>query len=97
MKYYEVAPLRAVRGVKHAYTYHADLVLAVGQIVTIPLGTKTYPGVVLEQVEKPAYDTKPITSSAELLPLPVPLVATALWMSEYYATHLAVVLQTMAY
>ena len=95
MKYYEVAPLRAVRGVKHAYTYHADLEFAIGQIVTIPLGAKDYPGVVLEKVEKPSYDTKPVTSSADLPPLPVALIDTALWMSEYYATHLAVVLQTI--
>lgn len=52
-------------------------------------------GVVLRATQKPAYETKQIVSVIEQQPLPVPLVKLALWLSEYYGTHLATVLQTL--
>ena len=95
MKYIEVAPLRAVRGSQQSYTYHSSDPLLVGQLVTIPLGTQTHIGLVVEIVKKPEYKTKEISAALNLPPLPIPLVRTALWMSEYYVTHLAIVLQTL--
>lgn len=95
MNYYEVAPLRAIRGTQQTYTYSSREPLVRGQLVTIPLGTRTYPGVVIRPSEKPVYDTKPIDSVASTPPLPAALTDTVLWISEYYATHLAIVLQTV--
>lgn len=95
MHYYEVAPNQIIRANSAFFTYSSSEQLAVGQIVSIEVGKKSLIGVVLRQTAKPIYDTKPITSSIEEAPLPEPLVSLALWLSQYYATHLATVLQTI--
>jgi primosomal protein N' (replication factor Y) len=95
MHYYEVAPQQIIRAASSFFTYSSDSVLTPGQIVTIEVGKKTLPGVILRQVEKPTYETKPISSLIEEVALPTALIATALWLSEYYHTHLASVLQTL--
>ncbi len=95
MHYYEVAPNQIVRQTSHAYTYSSEAPLAVGQLVSIEVGKKHLVGVVLEAVAKPAYATKPISAVIEARPLPAPLVALALWLADYYGTHLATVLQTV--
>lgn len=66
-----------------------------GQIVTIEVGKKSLLGIVLREVVKPSYETKPINTIIEQEPIPAPLIDTALWMSDYYRTHLATVLQTI--
>lgn len=95
MKYYEVAPNQIIRAASQTFTYSSDDPLVVGSLVLIEVGKKSLPGVVIREVDQPAYATKTITSLIEAQPLPSPLVTLALWMSEYYATHLATVLQTM--
>lgn len=95
MHYYEVAPNQIIRATSISFTYHTDESLSVGQIVTIEVGKKTTVGIVLRSVNKPAYDTKAIAGIVEPRPLPEPLVQLALWMADYYGTHLALVLQTM--
>lgn len=95
MFYYEVAPLKIVRTDAAFFTYASSSQLSIGQLVTIPLGTRTQTGIVLSQTTKPSFDVKPITEALAITPLPQPLIATALWMSDYYATHLATVFQTV--
>lgn len=95
MHYYEVAPNRIVRSQSNVFTYSSDLVLSAGQLVTIEVGKKELLGVVTKQATKPTYTTKPILSVLPNQKLPEPLVHLALWMSDYYATHLATVLQTL--
>ena len=97
MNYYEVAPVKVVRATSTVFTYHSEVDYPVGKIVNIPIGTKQLLGVIVRMAQKPAYATKPIDDevTANLPSLPPQLVATALWMSEYYATHLATVLQTV--
>ena len=95
MHYYEVSPNQIVRAGSAFFTYASEIPLATGQIVSIEVGKKSLVGVVLRETKKPPYDTKPISSIIEETPLPEPLVRLALWMSEYYATHLATVLQTI--
>ena len=95
MYYYEVAPTTIVRANASVFTYAHTDDLALGTIVTVPVGTKTLTGVVLKKVAKPEYATKPISSIVEPIPLPSELLDTAAWMSEYYQTHLATVLQTI--
>ena len=95
MHYYEVAPNRIARAGDQAFTYHSDTELSVGHVVEIPLGSKSAIGVVLQAVQKPAYNTKPISQLLEAQPIPEPEIKLALWLSTYYSTPLATVLQTI--
>ncbi|MBM3210044.1 primosomal protein N' [Candidatus Saccharibacteria bacterium] len=95
MHYYEVAPTKIVRAKADWFTYHSETAYVKGDLVTIPVGNTLQQGIILKKVNKPTYATKPINSRIETLPLPRPLVNTALWMSEYYHTPLATVLQTV--
>ncbi len=95
MKYYEVAPTRIIRAGSDSFTYASEQVLSVGTIVVVELGSKQFPGVIISEVKKPSYDTKQIVSVVEQTPLPTALIETMHWMSQYYATPLATVLQTV--
>ena len=95
MKYYEVAPTAIVRGESYFFTYGSTDKLSIGSIVEIPVGKRSFVGVVLASTQKPDYPVKPITRLIESTPLPTPLLKTAEWMSQYYQTHLALVLQTV--
>jgi primosomal protein N' (replication factor Y) len=95
MYYYEIAPNQIVRTDNFWFTYSSKELLSVGQIVVIPVGKKYHTGVVLRKVKKPQYDTKEVASLIEENPLPEQMVSLAIWMSEYYGSHLATVLQTM--
>jgi primosomal protein N' (replication factor Y) len=94
MHYYEVAPNKIIRPGQNTFTYHSESVLLRGHIVLIQAGKRTVIGVVTEKVQKPTYATKPITSVVNNTPLPSEIVDLSLWLSSYYATPLASVLQT---
>lgn len=95
MYYYEVTPTRIVRQDQMTFTYAHPKILKIGTVVTIPIGKTSATGLIVEAVAKPSYDTKEITSLISSQPLPLPLVQTAQWLSTYYRTHLATVLQTV--
>lgn len=95
MKFYEVAPTKIVRSGTGFFTYASTTPLAPGQLVTIPVGKQVLNGLVLKQTTKPMFETKEIVSIIEEVPLPLSLVELALWLSEYYRTPLATVLQTV--
>ena len=95
MYYYEVAPTRIIRASSAAFTYASNQLVNIGQLVIIPVGKQTHIGLVLKKVTKPTYDTRDIIELLPISPLPIPLIETTLWISKYYATHLAVVLQTI--
>ncbi len=95
MYYYLVAPTSVVRANEPAFTYHSETELPVGSIVQVGVGKKTLLGVVVKSVSKPTFTTKPIEQHIVEDPLPAPLVSLANWMSAYYATHLAIVFQTL--
>lgn len=95
MHYYEVAPNQIVRTASATFTYASESHLPLGTVVQIPVGKKQLLGVVIRRVERPPYDTKLITSRVIEQPLPEPLLRLAVWLSEYYTTHLATVLQTL--
>ena len=95
MHYYEVAPNQVVRMESAFFTYASEQLLSIGQLVTIEVGKKTLVGVVLRAAKKPAYETKQIITTIEETPLPLPLVQLAFWLSQYYTTHLGIVLQTI--
>jgi len=95
MHYYEVAPTGIIRANSSFFTYTSRMPLAIGQIVSISVGKKTFVGVVLRQTSQPSYATKEILAVVEDTPLPQPLIHLAQWLSNYYAAHLATVLQTI--
>lgn len=95
MQYYEVAPTKIVRQGQATFTYCSETKLAVGQLVHIPIGKTTQVGLIMDHAKKPAYGTKHIQDVLPVPPLPLALIHTAAWMSDYYATPLATVLQTI--
>lgn len=95
MYYYEVAPLRIIRLNSSVFTYASTTALLPGQVVTIEVGKKILVGLVMKAVSKPSYATKEITSVIEQSPVPESLLQLAFWLSGYYTTPLATVLQTV--
>ncbi len=96
MYYYLVAPQVIVRSDEAAFTYHSTTPLAIGTLVRVGVGSRIVNGVVLENVkDKPKFATKPIEAIIAPHPLPKPLLQLAQWLSDYYVTHLATVLQTV--
>lgn len=96
MYFYLVAPSIVVRANEHAFTYHSDVPLPVGALVRVSVGARTANGVIIAVLkQKPTFATKPITTVLAPQPLPTPLLKVAQWMSDYYATHFATVLQTI--
>lgn len=95
MHYYEVAPNQIIRANSASFTYASESPLLIGTLVVIEVGKKSLVGIILRAVEKPSYDTKQISQIIEGQPLPEELIKLAQWLSTYYATHLATVLQTL--
>ncbi len=95
MRYYEVAPTQIIRQESPVFTYSHTDVLSKGQIVTVEVGRKILTGIIIREVPVPSYPTKPIVSLIETVALPAQLVELSLWLSDYYGTHLATVLQTV--
>lgn len=95
MWYYEVAPTKIVRAKAGVFTYASETKLSPGQVVHVEAGTKTLLGVVMGEVAKPEFTTKFITDVVTETPLPEPLLSLAEWLSSYYRTPLATVLQTV--
>ncbi len=95
MHYYEVAPNQIVRAGSSSFTYSYDKILKIGQIVNIEVGKKTMIGVVLGKVDKPSYETKQISKLILEKTLPKQLIELSLWISKYYSTPLALVIQSI--
>lgn len=95
MHYYEVAPNQIIRINSASFTYSSEVQLPIGQIVSIEIGKRQSIGIVISEVKMPNYITKHITSVIENKPIPEQLVKLSLWLSEYYVTPLATVLQTV--
>ena len=93
MYYYEVAPVRIIRAKQACFTYHHDQILSIGQLVSVSVGKQILTGIIIRNVSRPNYETKVISSVLPLPPIPKQLIDTACWMSSYYATHLATVIQ----
>lgn len=95
MHYYEVAPIQIIRQESPVFTYNCADDLSEGQIVTIEVGRKVLTGIIMQKVSAPEYPTKSIISIIENTALPVQLIKLSQWLSDYYGTHLATVLQTV--
>ncbi|HSX00877.1 MAG TPA: primosomal protein N', partial [Candidatus Saccharimonas sp.] len=88
-QHYLVTPL-AYTGAAIAFTYHAEAVLPIGQIVAIPLGRRRSLGVVTATTNRPTFATKPALP-LDLPPLPTYLISLAEWLASYYAASPAAV------
>ncbi len=95
MYYYEVAPTQIIRKDSQSFTYASKTELEIGTIIAIEVGRKNITGVVLEEVEEPPYKTKEVNQVIEQTALPPQLIELSKWISLYYATHLALVLQLL--
>lgn len=96
MHYYEVAPTRIIRADKAAFTYSSETPLELGQIVQVSIGNRHVTGLIIgHTASAPAYEVKPIAKLIEPQPIPSYYIDLTLWMSAYYATPLATVLQTL--
>jgi len=96
MNYYEVAPTKIVRQGQDSFTYSSLLDLRIGQLVQIEVGKKIMTGLIIKKTAKPkSYSTKDIVSIIDSVVIPEKLISLSLWMSNYYLTPLALVLQTI--
>lgn len=96
MYYYEVAPTQIIRSGSDSFTYSSTERINVGSIVRVSVGKKQLNGVVVSVSRTaPSYDVKSIDQVIEKQPIPASLLALAHWLSSYYATPLATVLQTV--
>ncbi len=76
-------------------TYEYADALLPGQIVSVSVGTKQVPAVVMGECEKPSFKTKPVDALVIEKPLPQPLLDLHTWLVEYYVSHPVAVWQTM--
>ncbi|MDO4507876.1 MAG: primosomal protein N' [Candidatus Saccharibacteria bacterium] len=92
--FYEVIPGKAgVRSDVLTYTFDGEL--TAGQIVEIPLGKNTIPGVVVKKVVQPDFPCRAISKILYSKPLPKHLLKTARFIAEYYTAPVASVLTMM--
>ncbi|MDO5451820.1 MAG: DEAD/DEAH box helicase family protein [Candidatus Saccharibacteria bacterium] len=78
--FYEVIP----EGKTEELTYSCDSSLLPGQIVMVPVGRRTVPGVVVKKVAQPDFKTKAILKVLYSKPLPPHLLAAVRFVHEYY-------------
>ena len=89
--FYEVIPEGKVGRLTYEYdpAWIGDASLALqkleqGQIVTVPLGRRVVPGVVVKKVVQPDFRTKKIKQIIYSRPLPKQILAAIKFISEYY-------------
>lgn len=90
-----MSPLLVVHASQGTLTYHGPTGLKRGQIISVPVGKKEVPAVILQSVTKPVFQTKPVTSTLEETPIPDSLIELHDWLVSYYASHPVAVWQTM--
>ncbi len=80
--FYEVIP----EGKVEAFIYDYDDSLLPGQVVTVPVGRRVLPGVVVKKVAQPEFKTKSILKVLYSKPLPRHLLETVKFVNDYYLT-----------
>ncbi len=74
-------------------TYFSSLPLTPGSIVEVPLMRTKAPGVVIKEVTQPDFKCREVSRVLYSKPLPLHLVKTAEWISQYYSAPLSGVMQ----
>jgi len=95
MKYYVVSPLKVTHAREAELTYGSQLMLKVGSIVAVEVGSTTVPAIVLRETPKPRFATKEIVRLVYEQPLPRQLLELQQWLSAYYVAHPVAVWRTM--
>ncbi len=95
IKYHLITPVAKGGARLEGLTYQSDVVLKPGQLVQIPLAKKQVIGVVMAEVTKPKFATKPIDQVLDIPTLPAYLLELADWIHKYYVAGLTAVWQTM--
>lgn len=78
--FYEVVPEGKVEGL----TYDYDDSLVAGQVVLVPVGRRTVPGVVIKKVVQPDFKTRTILKVLYSKPLPRHLLDVVRFIHDYY-------------
>lgn len=94
MHFYTVGAATLAHSQSAVFTYHNTTPLQPGICVRVPLGRKFANGVILAEVQKPTFATKPIAEVLTEQPLPKELISLCQWIADYYASHLGLVLQS---
>ncbi len=94
MNYYLVSPLEAGGAAEFGFTYASAEKLATGQLVQVPFGRRASLGIVMAKTDKPAFATKPVSQTFELV-LPTHLTNLAEWLHHYYWASPQAVWQTL--
>jgi primosomal protein N' (replication factor Y) len=95
MHFYEVLVSSQQFHGKEPLTYLSDNVLPVGSIVVVPLRNKPVVGVVLKEVGKPSFATKPINKVVTTQPVPTETLALLDWLRHYYPAPLGILAQIL--
>jgi primosomal protein N' (replication factor Y) len=93
MHYYEVLVGALAYHGNDALTYSGDASLPVGQMVRIALRERSVLGVILREVSKPAFDTKPLAAVADFPPVPAESLALLHWLRAYYPAPLGAIVR----
>ena len=96
--YYLVIPTKIFRQTtdpsEGLLTYKSNTPLTSGQIVLIPLGRSSIPGIIYQSTippKNPTFEIKEIQSTLNLPPLPKHLLKSIFWLSQYYLSPLPAV------
>jgi primosomal protein N' (replication factor Y) (superfamily II helicase) len=84
MRYYQVAVADPAYHKNGPLTYAFESTLPTGTLITVPVKQKSCIGIVLNEVEKPAFNTKSILSIVNEKPLPQTSLHLLSWLKTYY-------------
>jgi len=93
MYFYEVIVADSSYKSDKALTYQSEEKLPLYSIVIVSVKRKNVPGIIINEVPKPSFATKPIDSPAPLLPIPEELVALGNWLRSFYAVNVGITTQ----
>ena len=88
MFYYEVGVEKKAIKNQGVLTYESANKIPLGSVVRVSIGRNFANGLIVKEVKKPTYKTKPIDSVIQPKAIPKELVDTALWMSQYYLSDI---------
>ena len=89
MKYYLITLPSLKSPVKNEFTYQSTDSLQPGDLVTVPLKSKTYLGIVLEEISKPTFKCRDITELLYSKFLSEKDIRTSKFISQYYFCSLS--------
>jgi primosomal protein N' (replication factor Y) (superfamily II helicase) len=93
MRYYEVLVGALAYHGNDALTYSSDATLRVGQIVRVALRERSTLGIVVREVSKPSFPTKPLAAIAPYPPVPAESLSLLHWLRAYYPAPLGAVVR----